>query len=399
VIGAAALVIRIVAIATVAARNPDGGDPLYYHVQANLLSDGHGFAEPFTWLYSGRVTPSAMHPPLFSMVLSVSSLFGATGFFAHKVVASLVGVGASVMSGLLGRTVAGRRTGLVAAGVVAIHPGFWVIDGILMPEGLFALTVAASLLAAYKLAQHSSARRAALLGAAIGLATLARGEGLLLAPLLLVPLARHAWRHAALALAAAAAVLAPWLVRNALVFDAPVVVSVNANEVIRNANCDLTWHGDLLGFWAYACYGDEPPEPLDQAERGEWFRERGLEYIAARRDRVPVVVAARVGRVWELYRPFHNTHLATIEGRNLQVARAGLFAYWATLPLAALGVLTLRRRAVSVWPLLSPFVAVTVTAALAYGATRFRVPADVALAVLSAVGLVRGVDWLAHRRR
>jgi hypothetical protein len=51
------------------------------------------------------------------------------------------------------------------------------------------------------------------------------------------------------------------------------------------------------------------------------------------------------------------------------------------------------RRRETLVVLAAPFVLVTLTAALAYGATRFRMPAEVALVVLAAVG----ADALARR--
>src|SRR6185295_8747553 len=47
-LGAIALVafgVRVWYVLTLARRNPTGGDPFYYHVQANLLADGKGFSE------------------------------------------------------------------------------------------------------------------------------------------------------------------------------------------------------------------------------------------------------------------------------------------------------------------------------------------------------------------
>src|SRR5205823_5669955 len=143
----AALGLRIAYVLTVGRRNPTGGDPLYYHVQANLLAHGHGFAAPFTYITSRRIVPSAMHPPLFSSVLALGSLVGGTGFFAHKLVACLVGTATVVVVGLIGHRLGGPRAGLLAAGIAALYPNLWVVDGILMPEGLFALTIAIVVLA------------------------------------------------------------------------------------------------------------------------------------------------------------------------------------------------------------------------------------------------------------
>jgi hypothetical protein len=277
-----------------------------------------------------------------------------------------------------------------------VYPELWVVDGTLMPEGLAALTVAVIVLASYRFWHRPGTARAALLGAAVGVAGLARGEDILLLAIVAIPIVILAARRPGTTqgpgvvwivalLASAAAVVAPWSIRNAATFSRPVPISVNSEEVLANSNCDQTWHGSLLGFWAIDCYRGNPSG--DESQRAAFWRTEGLDYVGAHLSRAPVVAAARVGRVWDLYRPWQNAHLSTIEGRNLWVARSGLLCYYLLLPLAALGAWTLRRRSVPLLPLSGMILLVTVTAIYAYGATRFRTPAEVALVVLAAVGL------------
>ena len=52
-----------------------GGDPLYYHLGARLLADGHGFINPYAYARDLNVQ-AADHPPLYLMYLSVFSLLG-----------------------------------------------------------------------------------------------------------------------------------------------------------------------------------------------------------------------------------------------------------------------------------------------------------------------------------
>ena len=61
--------------------------------------------------------------------------------------------------------------------------------------------------------------------------------------------------------------------------------------------------------------------------------------------------------------------------------------YYALWPLAVVGAVALHRRRVTLIPLLAPMVVITITAALAFGTTRYRVPADVALVVAAGVGI------------
>ena len=153
------------------------------------------------------------------------------------------------------------------------------------------------------------------------------------------------------------------------------------------ANCDAAYNGTFIGFWVFECQKEvrrtlgEPPG--DESQRANFYRHIGFEYAKDHAGRLPVVFAARVGRVWDVYRPFQNTELSKIEGRTRWVSTLGLWCYWALLPFAAGGLVALRRRRVSVLPLAIQAAGVTVTALYAYGVVRFRAPAEVAIVVLA----------------
>ena len=75
------------------------------------------------------------------------------------------------------------------------------------------------------------------------------------------------------------------------------------------------------------------------------------------------VVAARVGRIWGVYRPIQTVTFSTGEGRPLWAAKAGLFVYWGLVPLALLGAWLTYKRRVTLIPLVAQIVLVTFTAA------------------------------------
>ena len=398
------LVLRVLYVWLVA-DDPDGfGDPLFYHLQANFLADGKGFSEPFTWKDTGRFIPTAVHPPLYSLVLASSSVLGFDSFLAHKLVSAVVGTGVVVVMGLLGRAVAGPRVGLVAAALTAVYPNLFVLDGTLLSEGLFALTIAAATLAGYRLLRAPTVPGAALLGGAIGLAALTRGEAIGLVVLMAVPVVLLAGPMAILRRVllvgvvgvTTLAVVAPWAIRNAARFEEPVLLSTNSEEVLAFANCDSTYHGQAFGFWDFTCHFGHPEG--DESERAQYWRRQGIDYARDNLDRLPAVMAARVGRVWDVYRPGQNRIYAMLDGRTLGWARAGQAVYWVVLGVALAGAVVLwRRRPALLVPLGALFVLVTVTAAYAYGATRFRVPGEVALIVLAAVALDAGWRQLTGR--
>ena len=413
-VGLVALAIRVVYVLTVATHNPGFGDGFYYHEQANLLAAGKGFANPFLYTIDGSVVPTAIHPPLFSMVLSIPSFLGLQSFLAHKLMSCLIGTALVVAIGVLGRRIGGDRVGLIAAGAAAIYPNLWAIDGILLPEGLFALTVVLVVLATYRFLDRPGVGRAVLLGGMLGLALLVRGEAIFLlatiALIVAIVIRDRGWRTVLGLLAAIVAttllVVSPWLIRNETRFERPVAFSTNSGDVLAQSNCDDTYYGPTIGYWSYRCSAQIPVSG-DESQQANQRTQTALDYIRAHRSRVPVVVAARVGRLWDVYQPITNTELSTIEGRDINVSRAGLAMYAVLVPFALLGFVVLRRRRrPRLAPLLAPVLMVTITAMTSYGEIRFRAAAEATIVVLAALACRRaaapttaGRDHLARRAR
>ena len=101
-------------------------------------------------------------------------------------------------------------------------------------------------------------------------------------------------RQAVVAGAVALLVMAPWVVANLVRFEHPATLSTQAGPTLDVANCDETYYGDALGAWSFACataIDEDDRSVLDQRTREEAFT-----YIGDHVDRLPVVVAARLGR-------------------------------------------------------------------------------------------------------
>ncbi|HEY4376547.1 MAG TPA: hypothetical protein VGM93_05290, partial [Acidimicrobiales bacterium] len=296
--------------------------------------------------------------------------------------------------------------GLVAAGLAAIYPNLWANDGLVMPEGLYALLVAAALWLAIGAWRRGGWWTAAWLGAAIGLAALTRGEGVLLAVFLVVPIvlwapglagARARWTFGGVAAAALVITVLPWTVYNLGRFEHPVLVSTAVDTTFAGANCDETYHGPGLGYWSPNCFGDITNQQ-EESVFSQKIRHRAVTYVEAHERRLPIVVAARVGRVWEVFRPSQNVQADVLQNRPLDVGWAGLWSYVVLVPCAVAGAVVLRRRRAPVLFLALMPVMVTVVAAGFYGNVRFRIPAELAIVVLAAVPLAGLKSWWAARR-
>ncbi len=444
VITSGALAWRLLTLVSINRTNPSGGDPFYYHHQANMLADRIGYSEPFRWVEQGLAVPSAIHPPLLSTWLAVGSTLGARTFLAHKTLTAVLSVAVVLVAALIARRLAGDRAAVIAAVLVAVYPNLWVIDGALWPEGVYTTMVGLAVLAAYRWWERPDLRRAAVLGGAIAVAALARGEALFLFPILVAPLVLRrrgvdlGRRVAAGAVAGIVglALLVPWTVRNVAAFDQVVALSTNSDEVLYYANCADSYgleetrpvpegapapSAEFLGYWSFncqereramaglpvadaaqgdlyrRCLGDQwtpelegivPGEPPgNEAEKARYWRCLGADYARDHADRIPVVALARIGRELDVYRPDQALGLLSVEGRPIGAARAGRLAWWVMAPVGVVGWLALRRRRVLVYPLVSLGLMVLVTTVYAYGAVRFRTPLELALLVGAGVAI------------
>jgi 4-amino-4-deoxy-L-arabinose transferase-like glycosyltransferase len=405
VIAAVACGVRIAFVLGVAQHDEQFYDAAYYELQARAIADGHGYTDPFEYLPHAphRARPSAEHPPLtvFAIVPvavagNVLGLDDESSQLLMRFEIALVGVGVVVLVGLLGRELAGDRAGLVAAGIAAVYPYLWVNDGLIMSEAFAAAAVTGALLLVLRLARGSNLRLAFAVGLVCGVAALARAELLLLAPLFGLPLLwtfrRESWarRFAVVGVVAGGTLLVvgPWVAFNLSRFEDPTLISTNDGIAMLASNCDSMFWGRSTGLTDLTgCLPKHPP-PGDQSVVSRIYRQRAIDYVEqGRKGRFVTVLAARVGRDWGLFRPGDMLAWNAAEGRPRWVTGLGMAFYYPLLVAAVGGIVVLRRRRTRQWPLLMPPIVVSVGAVLAYGQTRFRVPAEPTIVVLAAVAI------------
>lgn len=381
-----------IALTYALAVSPDeivAGDTTQYHLLAQGIADGHGYST-LASLLRGDPQPTAQHPPLFPLVLAGLDLIGLDTLTAHRVVLCCVAAVSVALLGLLGRRVAGPRAGLIAAGLAAIYPGFFMLAGVAMTESLYIPLIALTLLTTYALIDRPSVRLAILLGVLIGLTILDRTEAVLLLPLLALAVAVRLpgarVRVVALMTVATVLVLTPWLVRNQAAMDRFPLLSTNGGLTAMVANCEGPYYVDV-GFIQPDCLIRCQRLRENELEYSDCGERVAREYAEDHLGRVPVVVAARVARTWNLYGIRKDVSYAEFGGRNRTASKLKVGMYFLMLPLAALGGWALARRGRPLLPLLAPVLMATVATALTYGFSHYRVAADVSVVVLAAAGL------------
>lgn len=387
---ALALAVRVGYVVGAKRHEPPKGDAIFYSLQAAQLAGGGGFTD----LTTGR--PAADHPPLTALSLVPAAWISDDDLVAMRLTNCVIGTAAVGVITLLGRRLSGPRAALAAGLIAALYPGLWMNDGVLMAESLAALAVAGVLLTAYRLLARPNLLGAINLGLLVGVATLVRSELALLWLLVAVPVLvvmkgltpQRRWGWAAASLLAVALPIAPWTIYNTTRFDRAVLLSTNAGPTLAGANCADTYFGRGIGFWSYDCATVTTDLPAGDASTvSSALRHRAIDYARHHIARLPLVAAAREGRVWSVFKIRDMVSLNRGEGRERWASWLGFGSFWLLVPIAWAGRRRLKARGVFTMPLTLMAVHVAVVAAAFYGLVRFRVPFEVALVVLAGVGV------------
>jgi 4-amino-4-deoxy-L-arabinose transferase-like glycosyltransferase len=420
-------------------RNADVlGDSLNYHFGANLLAEGKGYVDVLRYILYGQRFPGGTHPPLYVTYLAAWSLVGLKSALWHRLASCVLGAATVGLMGLLGRRLAGDRAGLLAAALAAAYPQLWLNDAALLSETAAAFAVVLAFLAIDRFRETPSPARALQVGGALALAVLGRAELVVLLPIVAIPLVlraaglstRDRWLRIGAMAAAAIVLIGPWVGYNLVRFEKPVLLSNGLGPTLIGGSCDAAFYGSKIGYWAECPVnppGGQTPIPVPStatlrrwqadpvgtlAERrafvARYFaglpdesvfeateRHQSFSYIRAHKKQFVLVVGARIGRIWGVFRPGQTARFdGLIEGRGLAQARVALVAFYLYAVAAIGGLVVLRRRRQPIWLYLVVAALVTFTAAISFGVQRYRIPIDAVLPALAAVA----IDALLRRR-
>jgi len=371
------------------------GDATYYDLQAKLLTEGYWFVNPYDFAWKATIAPSATHPPLTTLFLALVDELGATTWTWHMVTMAIVFVACVLVCGTVGRALAGDRAGIIAAVVVASYPYLWVNPGAVLPETIELLLVALALSAAVRYWKRPQGRTAGELGGYLALAILTRSELILLIFLVGVPLVvlvggrspTGRLKHLAIMVSVIVVFVGPWVGRNLVTFHHPEVLSSEGGVTLETANCNATYYGPAIGSWSFACDNAQVRPGADESDMDLAARQAGEHYIETHKARLVEVVAVRVLRVWNIYRPFQQAAFDESNARPLSVSEAGTISFYILAPFAAGGLWALHRRRVPVFPLVALLATATLAGAAFFANGRYRAEGDLAVAILAGIGI------------
>jgi 4-amino-4-deoxy-L-arabinose transferase-like glycosyltransferase len=371
-------------------------DPADYDRHGRSIAAGNGYPESGTTPSGG---PTAYWPPGYPYFVGLVYAIAGDRPNAVRIAQAFVGTFTVALVGLLGWQLWGGRAALCAMGLAAIFPPLLVVDTALTPEALFLPLMLGAVAAALRSGRSPTPWRWAVAAGVLGgLAILTRVNG---APLL-VAVALAVWGRpprlslraalpAVLLLATAAATVAPWTIRNAVVTDAFVPVSSQAGYTLAgtyNARSDAdetypaAWRPPVVE--ARRVLRARPD--VDEVELGGELRASATDYLL---DHPLYVVEVAV---WNTIRLLHLDGFSYVRADNFNLgvgqtlSDASVIALWLVLPLAVAGAVHTRTRRPPLLFWLAPL-AMVIAPIFIVGEIRFRAPIDLFLLLLAGLAL------------
>ena len=393
VAAAMAVSIGLVVVYVLATRpNVLAGDQSEYHEMGILFTQGKPWwgVLPF-----GEAHASAYRPPVYPAWVGVwYELLGANAtrvaFVQSLLAATTVG-----LSWALARRLFGSIPAVATASIVALCPAIWEWFGLLYTEALAIPLVAATLV--LFLDRPPTPRLAAGLGALMGVGLLVRPTSVFLfAGIAAAFVLAAGWRRGGLLTVAcvgvAALVIAPWTIRNYVVSDGFVPLSVQDAAIAGSFNPISANDPDYPYAWqpyppAVVDILDGPT--LSDAEYRSQLIDLGTDYIA---DHPASLLEAfywnGLSRFWDVRRPSRALDEVEFEGRSKALTSVGLAMHYVLLPLALVGLWRHRRRRSLVVPVVVLGLAASLVFTVASG-TRYRAPLEPLIITMAVAAFVR----------
>jgi hypothetical protein len=395
---------------------PDSAD---YETLGHALAQGQPYScGTFAVAPSGDVIPYvASRMPGYPLLLAALYVIGG-GVKTMLVLQGFMGGMIVLLTYLLGKRMS-VNTGLVAAILVAFDPLSIGFSAALLTETPFTLCLMGALWLCLRIGDSGAAganlapsldegmralwkrtwRFWIALGLLWGVGVYLRASALwAIVPLALAVSLRSLPRHGRVLAATIAfiplvivfALLAPWLMRNYLIFHSgPLRLTTLEGVSLYEA----VYPGATGGPKQDQINRDIPPEmkSLDEAQRNDEWNRRAWAYIRDEPLRIGKLALVKIGRTWS---PWFNA--ADFNARPIQWA----MALWNAplLILALVGLISRMRRDLLII-LVIPLGYFTAVHALFLGSVRYRTPLMPLVGLLAAHGIVQTAKWFSRGQR
>jgi 4-amino-4-deoxy-L-arabinose transferase-like glycosyltransferase len=292
----------------------------------------------------------------------------------------LIGTAVVILAGIYAESIGGRRSGLVAAYLVAVYPPLLANDTVTLTEPLALALLLVALLAVDR-------RRWVLSGVACGLFMLTRPNGYLFVLLIVLFVAKTmSWRQALGCLAVVAAVVAPWLIRNEVQVGTWQLTTSDGFNVAAIYAPAAQAHGTFVDP-VFAPEYSSPGDRLLRFDEEQWNKHLmslGLHGAAKHPGYVLRTVRRNIRSYFEIS-PSLNTRAEALDGRSKLFRVLSLPLFYAVTAVGLAGLIRFRRdrRVLLLLLITAQFVVVSL---LLVAPPRLRAPFDLACCI--GVGLI-----------
>lgn len=360
------------------------------------------------------MAPIVGRAPLWPAIIAgIYAMLGMQNIFV-RLFLCFVGSGTCVLVSRFAGAVFDKRAGMVAGVLAALYPGLFLYDGWLYSESLYTFLLVAFTYTLYLTQQTAKYRWMVTSGVLLGLLSLTRPNGLIVLVLVflwaIVAIRAKwlAWRAALKSVVIIAAltltIVAPWTVRNYLVFGSFVPVATGDGIVLLGAyNPLILQDGPFRGIWIrpsllypagtrtyHHCQTDcEVQQNSDYTHlAGQW--------VQSHTGEMPYLLSLHLKYMWTPSTPEADLPMNQFPSRfssQLLMAMIPISSYL-IFALAALGLVVTWRKWSSLL-FLYLLIALDIAQCLYfYGSSRFRAPIEPLLVVLAS-----GIVWWLTQRR
>lgn len=350
-------------------------------------------------LEHGTYGLQTLRPPGYpTLIAGVYALFGPS-LLALRLVEAALGTLSVAVAGRVGAGLFGPRAGLIAAGLMALHPVLAFLPSTQYSENTLVLVLTLAFGATFAAWKRDGIGRWALAGALFGLAVLVRPNSVMLLPGLGIGLlfalrrAGRGWIAPALAAGAALVItVSPWMVRCHRVHGYWYFVATGGGRQFWLGNNPRATGLTTSATWFTDAETDSLARLPDEIARERWLYRRGMEFIRDEPGRAARLYLVKLGNLFALWpetysRTFVNRWSRWSQGLASTVIFAG-----------ALLALRRWRADPALWPLAGAVVSFALVNAVFFTVMRYRISFEPCLLWMAGAGWT-GVGWLAPRGR